>query len=380
MRSDASTMVEQRIARAVEATGLDDLGTDSWRPGLENLLDALDTQGHLSEGGWTVLDGYIQERLCNRLRLVGWTLENPDVRRELVEAPVFVVGMSRTGTTLLHNLLAADPGARSLLKWEALDSIPPPDGGQLDDDPRVGPSIASTEAMYDGAPELRAMHYEAGDGPTECGMLLGQDFRCVDVAGMAHIPAYTDWLFAADAAPAYRYHRLALQVLGWAAPGNWTLKAPYHLMALDALADEYPDASIVVTHRDPTEAVASTCKLVSLGTSSLGEADPLAVARQWLELLGAMTDRLVDFDARRGDRVLHVRYSDLVAEPLAAIDGIYRHSERAFTDAADIAMRAYLDDNPQGKHGRVEYSLEEFGLSAGEVDERFSAYRERFGI
>lgn len=372
--------IDERVDRAIAVTGHDDFGDGSWREGLAALLSAAQATARLSEGGWSVIDGYVDHRLENRLKIVDWAAQHPEVRDDPVSAPVFVVGMSRTGTTFLHNLLSSDPGARALLKWEALDSVPPPDGDHLDDDPRVAPSVASTDAMYEAVPELRAMHYEAGDGPTECGILLGQDFRCVDVAGMAYIPDYTAWLFADDTRSAYRFHRLALQVLGSAAPGRWTLKAPYHLMALDALLDEYPDASVVVTHRDPTEAVASTGKLVTLGSAALGEVDPHAMARLWFGLLAEMTDRLLDVDARRGDRILHVRYPDLVADPIGTVDAIYTHTGRAMTEQAEAALASYRDDNPQGKHGRVEYSLDEFGLTAGEVDERFSDYRSRFDV
>ena len=297
-----------------------------------------------------------------------------------VTRPLVVAGLPRTGTTLLLDLLDRDPANRPLKRWEALDAVPPPT--DLDDDPRIGPTVAATEAMYDGIPELKAMHYERGDGPTECGLLLGQDFRCPDAAGLAYVPGYVRWLLDADLTPAYRYHRTELEVLQAHRDGRWVLKSPLHLLGLDALLDVYPDARLVVTHRDPRDAVASTARLVNLGVSVLAdEVDAEAVARLWLDVLGAMADRLVAFrDAHPEVPVVDVHQQELAADPVGTVARIHDAFGEELSPSAVTAMYDHLAAHPRGEHGTYAYTLEEFGLAAGEVDERFATYVERFAV
>lgn len=373
---------EACVERAHAATGLDDLGAPSWREGLEQLLASARADAGLDDGGRDVLLGYVHERLVNRLRVVDWRSRHADeVSLQRVERPWFVGGMPRTGTTLLHQLLHRDPRARSVMKWEALDSVPPPEAGHLDDDPRVAPTVAATEAMYDAVPELKAQHYEPGDGPTECGMLLGQDFRCIDAEGFAHVRGYGRWLDRADLRPAYGYHASVLEMLQSRAPGRWTLKAPEHLLGLDAIRAVHPDAKLIVTHRDPLDSVASTAHLVRSATALLGEDRPEEVGRRWFALLATMTDRLTEFrDRHGGDEVVDVHYDELVADPLATVAAVYERLGVALEHDAEVAMGDYVRDNPRGKHGSYDYSLADVGLTEAEVRERFAPYCERFGV
>lgn len=390
--------VDDLVTQASERTGLDDLGAPTWREGLEVLVDAAAHEARLNEHGHAVLEGYCVERLANRQRVIDWAARHPGAAGAPVVAPWFVVGMSRTGTTLLANLLHQDRANRCLMYWEALDSIPPPDGARFDDDPRVAPARALTDAMYAGMPHLRAQHYEPGDGPTECGLVLGQDFRCLDAMGIATLPAYGAWLLGADFRPAYEYHRLVLAVLQSAAPGQWVGKSPQHMLSLDAIDATYPDARFVFTHRDPIEAVGSTAKLVHTASTILGEGDQRhAIGRWWLECLATGAERMVAFadraeggvgaraggsgvDDRSARRIVHVAYPDLVADPIGTLGRIYRAFGRELTDDVAARMAAWLAENPQGRWGPNPYRLEDYGLPAGEVRERFAAYCARFGV
>jgi hypothetical protein len=294
--------------------------------------------------------------------------------------------MLRTGTTLLCELLARDPANRPLWKWEALDCVPPPERAHPGDDPRIAKMVAEMEQTYARVPALKAIHFEPGDGPTECVALLGQAFRSQDWLGLFRVPSYSAWLHGAcDMRPAYGYHRLALQLLQSRAPGRWSLKAPGHLFALDALTAEYPDARFIVTHRDPQKTVPSSASLSATArpeSLTRSRSDPRAYfGALWLEILGGMTDRLIAFRARRGDAgFADLAYRDFVRDPIAAVRGVYAHFGEPLTPEAEAAMRRHLAASPQGRWGRHAYSAGEFGLRREAIDERFRVYRERFGV
>ena len=367
-------------------TRLEDLGDSSWREGLERLLDSAAREADLNPIGREVLRGWVHRRLVNRLRVTDWTQRHPEVRRERISRPLFVIGMLRTGTTLLCELLAQDPANRPLWKWEGLDCIPPPERAHFADDPRIAKMVTEMEQTYARVPALKAIHFEPGDGPTECVALLGQAFRSQDWVGLFRVPSYTAWLHGScDMRPAYAYHRLALQLLQSRAPGRWSLKAPGHMFALEALTTEYPDARFIVMHRDPQKTVPSSASLsVTARPESLtrSRSDPRPYyGALWVEILGTMVDRLIQFRARHGDDgFVDLAYRDFVRDPIGAVRNAYQRFGETLSPEADAAMRRHLAASPQGRWGEHRYSAYDFGLRREAIDERFLAYRERFGI
>jgi hypothetical protein len=375
--------VDEVVSKAGAETGLDDLGDPSWQEGLDVLLEAVQRDAALNDVGTMILRTWIHERLVNRLRLTAWVHDHPEVRDETVGAPIVVVGMLRTGTTLLCELLAADPANRPLMKWEGLHAIPPPERATFTSDPRIAAEVEKQEGIYAMVPRLKAVHWEPGDGPTECVALLTQSFRAQDWHGLFRIPSYIEWFHACDMTPAYAYHRLSLQVLQSRAPGRWTLKAPGHLLALDALVDAYPDARIVVLHRDPTRTVPSSTSLsVTSRPDSLSTADFDGYwGPMWVDVLGTMVDRLIEHRDRAGDDRFHdVHYRDFVADPVGTVGGIYARFGEDLDPAAAARMQGHLDRHPQGAHGAHRYTLADFGLDERTVQDRFAAYCDRFGI
>jgi hypothetical protein len=375
--------LDEVVSKAAAETGLDDLGDPAWQEALEVLLDAVRREAALNEVGGMILRTWVHERLANRLRLTAWVAEHPEVRDETVAAPIVVVGMLRTGSTLLCELLAADPANRPLMKWEGLNAIPPPETATFTTDPRIAAEVEKQEAIYSMVPRLKAVHWEPGDGPTECVALLTQSFRAQDWHGLFRIPSYVEWFHGCDMTPAYAYHRLSLQVLQSRAPGRWTLKAPGHLLALDALVATYPDARIVVLHRDPVRTVPSSASLsVTARPDSLSTADftgywgPL-----WVDVLGTMVDRLVEHRDRVGDDRFHdLHYRDFVADPVGAVRGIYDHFGEELDDVAATRMQEHLDRHPRGEHGAHRYTVADFDLDERMVRDRFAAYCARFGV
>jgi hypothetical protein len=375
---NSATLTDQ----ASEDTGLDHWGGDSYRDGLDRLVHALDTEAGLNPLGELALEEQILANLRNRLRVTAWVEQHPELLDEPVERPIIVLGLPRTGTTLLHELFHRDPANRSLMRWEALDSVPPPDAAHFADDPRVDTARAADEAMDALNPQFRAIHYEAPDGPTECVAVLSQDFRSLLWSVVANVPSYTRWLLETDPTPAYDYHRRVLQLLQSCAPGRWALKTPHHALFLDAVVEHYPDARLVMTHRDPVTVVASLCSLAgTLGAtfSDIDHADDHV--RTWTAVGQTLVERVMDFRDRRGDdHFVDVAYDDLVADPLASVVRILGHFDEVLSEPAAASMRAYLADDPHRQMGRHRYSPHGAGLDRDDIGQRFARYADRFAI
>ena len=375
---DSATLTD----RASEDTGLADWGGDSYRAGLDQLVQALDTEAGLSPLGELALEEQILANLRNRLRVTAWVEQHPEVLDESVERPIIVLGLPRTGTTLLHELFHRDPANRSLMRWEALDSVPPPDAARFADDRRVDAARAAAEAMDALNPEFRAIHYEATDGPTECVAVLSQDFRSLLWSVVANVPSYTRWLLESDATPAYDYHHRVLQLLQSRAPGRWALKTPHHALFLDTVVDHYPDARLVLTHRDPVTVVASLCSLATTLASTFSDVDHTDdQVRTWTAVGQTLVERVMDFRDRRGDdRFVDVAYENLVRDPMKTIETILGHFGEALSEPAAANMRAYLADDLHRRLGRHRYSPADSGLDPADIARRFARYSDRFAI
>lgn len=248
-----STLVpDDVISEACGLAALADFGGDSFRDGLEVYCGSINDEAQLNELGETAIRANVVACLVNRLRIVDWAQQHPDVTEARIAAPLVVIGMFRAGTTFLSYLLEQDHRNRALLRWEAGDSVPPPSPSTLRVGPRVEAARMGGDMLEQINPRLRAIHHEEPDGPTECIAVMSQDFKSLSWEAISNVPAYGRWLLGADQTSAYEYHRLGLQVLqSGGVRGRWTLKSPHHALALDALTAVYPDAQLVLIHRDP---------------------------------------------------------------------------------------------------------------------------------
>jgi hypothetical protein len=373
--------VDELLETARAETGLADFGDPGFAEGLRVLVGSLERDAQLNAVGALALPQQIVGNLTNRLRVTDWISRHPEVMGEVIERPLFVLGLPRTGTTLLSYLLDQDPGTRSLMRWEAQQSVPPPEAATFTSDPRIDAAREAAGMLDTLNPGFKAVHYEAPDGPTECVAVFAQDFKSVLWETVANIPAYGEWLRACDYTSAYEYHRRVLQLLQSRAPGRWSLKSPAHCLALDALSATYPDARFVVTHRDPVTTVASTVSLVISLSGTFSDADHREyIARHWLDVLSDIVTRLEAFRSEHDDGRFHdVGYADLVRDPVGTVRGIYEHFDDDLSPAAERAMAGYAADNRQGKHGTHQYRAEDLGVDRAEVDARFAAYRARTG-
>jgi hypothetical protein len=371
------------MAAAVELAGCDDFGPDDFVEGLTVLCAAVDAEAQLNDIGRFALEQNVIGGLVNRLRVYDWVRRNPAINAERIEAPLVVIGMFRAGTTFLSQLLDQDPGNRALLRWEAADSVPPPSPETYRAGPRVDAANEAIGMLESLNPRMRIVHHEDAEGPTECITLLGQDFKSLTWEAMANVPAYGEWLLGADYRSAYEYHRTVLQVLqSGGRRGAWTLKSPNHAIALEALTAVYPDARLVLLHRDPTVLCASACSLISTLTGTFSDADHTAyIADHWTGLLAEFVDRIEAFRlAHPEHQLIDVQYADLVGDPLKSVEAIYGACHREFDDRARAAISACVDANPKGRFGSHGYRLEDYGLRADELRDRFADYIARHEI
>jgi hypothetical protein len=371
------------VAEACAATGLDDLGSDSYRDGLAAYCASVNDEAALNEiGGMGVL-GTVVGALCNRLRVIDYAKTHPDVANERVDAPLVVIGMFRAGTTFLSYLLEQDPRNRALLRWEAGDSVPPPTSADFRSGPRVEAARMANDMLEQLNPNMRAIHHEEPDGPTECISVMSQDFKSLSWEAITNVPSYSRWLLANDHTSAYQYHRLVLQVLQHGGVrGRWTLKSPHHAIALDALTAVYPDARLVLLHRDPVMLCASVCSLITNLTQCFSDTDPRPyVATHWVAMLEQSIGRIDTFRAAHPERlIVDVNYDEFVAHPVETVATIYEKIGDTLDGPTEAAMTAYADAHPKNTLGVHTYELADYGLDADAIRERFAGYRARYGV
>jgi hypothetical protein len=374
---------DELLAEAGKETGLDDFGSDDFREGLAVYCESVSAEAKLNDLGVMAVRGNIVANLVNRLRVVDWAAHHADVADEAIVAPLIVIGMFRAGTTFLSNLLDQDPANRSLLRWEAGDSIPPPTPSNFRSGPRVDAVRASGDLLEQLNPRMAAIHHEEADGPTECIAVMSQDFKSLSWEAIANVPTYGQWLHDIDQRSAYEYHRLVLQVLQHGGVrGRWTLKSPHHCTALDALTAVYPDARLVLLHRDPVVLCASVCSLIRTLSGTFSDADHRRyIAEHWTAMLETSVSRIDGFRAAHPEHpILDVHYTELVQAPLETVTGIYDGIGDRLTDKARAAIESYVTTISKARFGAHGYDLAEFGLDQNDVAERFAPYIAEYNI
>lgn len=383
MAEEPAFREDELLAAAREAAGgLDDFGPDDFREGLRVLLETYERTADFSEKGRRRYWRRLVQLLATRLRVAEALRRHPEIRQREIRAPLYLTGLPRTGTSALFNLLAADPAARPLLLWEG--TFPDPAEGLApgEPDPRHEAVKAYYRRVREKDPEFTRIHYADADTPEECVLLLAHAFRDVQMGIEVMMEPYASWFQRQDLRPAYRYYRDLLRMLDWQRPGErWLLKSPAHLWALDVLVELFPDACVVLTHRNPLHAVASACSMTHALMAVRRHPDPRALGPVVLEYYARSLERgLAVRDALGPGRFLDVDYRRLVAEPLAVARQIYAHFALPLPASVEAALERHVRENPQGRHGRHEYALADYGLSPGRVRERLAAYIERFDL
>ena len=275
MSVDVSSLDPDALEAAARSqTNLDDFGDGSHREGLERFTAALRDEADLSSTGVSIMSGRITALLVTRLQVEQTYRDHPEIADEVVDGPVFVIGLPRTGTTALSQLVAADPQMRSLRLWESAAPVPPPETATEHTDPRIAATEQGLELMYDAFPRMRTLYHQEATTATECQDLLGMSFRTMHFDGYARVPSYVRWVRDADMRSTYAYHHKVLRLLQWHCPPRlWHLKTPVHMFALDDLLASYPNARFLWSHRDPAAVLASVCDLIAYTRSWVSDRD-----------------------------------------------------------------------------------------------------------
>jgi hypothetical protein len=346
----------------------------------------LRSEAALNELGETIVEGEVAGYLASRLCVVAERRAHPEIAREPVAPPIVIIGQGRTGTTILYDLLAQDPATRVPLTWEVERPCPPPRTETYDTDPRID-EVEATQAMVDLViPGFRAMHPLGARLAQECVRITALDYRSMIFPTQYRVPSYARWLLdEADMTSAYDWHRTFLQHLQSQHPTNrWVVKSPGHIWCLSALVDAYPDALLVQTHRDPLRIIASVSSLVAMLRSLASNDTSIpAAAPEFGDYILDGLDRSVT--AREDgtiapDRVVDTNFDAFMADPFATIGTIYDRLGLELTDDTVKRMRAFLDDHPQDKYGKHEYTWADTGLDEGEWRERAQRYQDYFAV
>lgn len=376
------------LSKAVQRTGLDDFGDDSFREPLRVILASFDREVPATFVARIFVRDQFLLRLTNRLRIQHTLKVYPEIAHQSVDRPMFICGLPRTGSTLLHRLLAEDPANRVPRAWEIDNPVPPPDAVTYKTDPRIRQVERRLAILNFLAPSFRTIHNLSAKSPEECIQLMANDFTGIYFLVALDLPSYRRWFYDQDLTHAYRLHKRQLQLLQFRYRGTrWVLKAPQHLTGLQSLLKVYPDACVVQLHRDPLKAVPSCVSLIATMRSAFYDnVQPNTVGDEWLTDLARSVQRgmqarvCAKANPACSARFIDLHYRDLVEQPLLAVRQIYDTFGYELTEETVERMGAFLSTHPQHQHGKHHYMLEEFGLNASDVRERFSTYCEHFGV
>ncbi len=373
------------LAAARRRTGLSDFGEPAFREPLRVLLAALEGEAGLSPLGRFVARQLLVQLLVTRLRTESLLREHPEILEEEVRAPIVILGLPRTGTTHLHNLMSQDPELRSLPYWESLEPIPdaPDPRRPLQPDPRVRRCAQGLWLVHWAMPLFPLMHEMEPEARHEEIQLLAVTFSSVLFEASYFVPSYRDWYRATDQTAAYRYLRRMLQALQWLrGPRRWLLKSPQHLEQLGPLLRVFPDARIVQTHRDPVRVTASMCTMAAYGLRmSRARIDLRQIGRYWADRIEQMLRASVESRPLVPEgQVSDVRFHEFMADDLATVERLKSFYGEPLAEPARAAMRAYLAGHARGRLGAIEYRLEDFGLDTAERRRALRFYQERFAI
>ncbi len=376
---------EPLMAGAAEQTGLDDFGPDDFVERLDILCRALRTEARLSPAGVFAQYSMLTGLLRNRLRLEDRVRRHPEILDLEVRAPIVICGLPRTGTTHLHNLMSADPALRSLPYWESLepllsDSEQP---GQGQEDPRRARTEQALWMVNTAMPHFNRMHEMTVDHVHEEIQLLAIDFSTMLFETIAPMPTWRDYYLSIDQRSSYAYLLRILKVLQWERGGTrWVLKSPQHLEQFPALRSTFPDATYVVTHRDPVSVTASMATMLTYSARMTHDrVDVQWISHYWADRLARMLGScLEDRGVLPEDQSIDVRFNEFMADDIGMVDRIYRLAGQPMNASVRAAMDSFMAEHPRGRYGTVRYDPAALGLDRAELGKTFAAYAGRFEV
>jgi hypothetical protein len=370
--------IDELLDAARVKAGHTDFGDEWFVEPLGVLVRSLNDEARLSPIGLELTRRRLTALLVDRLRLRALQREHPAIRDVNVVVAAEICGLPRTGSTLLHRLLASSPQLTSTLSWETSYPIPfPNEDSEASERKRRARDRA--KLFLEMSPEFAHIHTIEWDGPEEDVILVDRSFTSMSFDSFYWVPSYGRWLRSADQTLAYRELVEWLQVLQWQQPSRagrrWILKSPHHLTAADTVLDTFPDCKIIMTHRSPVRAVPSYASMVtSMAAQYSASVDPVAIGRYWSARFAETLGRFAAVRARRPDRFVDVQFSETVGDPLAVCHRVLDSLGLVRSPDDDQAFKEYLARNQSERHGSHSYTAEDFGLTDEQLERDFSFY------
>jgi hypothetical protein len=368
---------EALLANARRKAGLADFGDGRFLEGFRILVDDLNAQTDLHPFGRLMFVIQVGMALVNRLKIQDDLKRHPEILDIPVRRPIFITGLPRSGTTFLHRLMSCDPAGRPLLFWEAYEPSPPPEPATYQTDPRIRRAALRVAILDRLSPGLASAHEFQAEEPDEDNQFYLHDFRSEAFPFLFGVPAYARWLRADDLGGLHEYARIQMQHLSWKVRGDyWVMKAPMHLLWLPRLLEVFPDASVIVTHRDPRRTIPSLCSLMTEFRSMVTDrVDLRRLAAGIIETMAVVPERMMEARTTLDPaRFFDVSYERLIADPIATVHAACDRFGYDFTPEYEAKARRHLAEHPQHRRGVHRYALEDFGLDEA-ADRPFAAYR-----
>jgi hypothetical protein len=372
---------------AAQRTGLTDTESDSWRDGLAVILDEVNTSPAFTPAGRERIIDDATNALGRRLQIHDYIQTHPEVLDTPVERPLFVLGMPRTGTTVISYMLDQDPGRRSLLHWQCVHPVPPAPTELLRTDPRCLALLEEQQKVlaFIKQANMSLPHWEDADGPTEDMFIHNQDFKGLSWDSFLATSRYAEWLFHdTDMTTAYEYQKRYLQVLQSTAPGTWSLKMPSHSVHIEALLKVFPDARLIWAHRDPYKATGSLANLWKLPKGMVMHPEGIDLEGMGHNAMAQMKDHverpLRARDRIGDDRFFHMYYSEMMRDPMDVMRRIYDWAGDPLTPDVEARMQAWLSEHPQDRFAPNAYTLDQYGLTVEMLTPIFAEYLTTFDI
>jgi hypothetical protein len=381
MAADCPLDADVLHAKATVDTGLEDFGDDDYRERLDVYLTALQEITGMNAPGIVNHHAQLLQWLKNRLLLTDLLTRHPEIHDIELLPPIVIAGLPRTGTTHLHNLLAAAPTFRTMPYWESNEPFPLPAEAGIEPDPRRTRMDVAVQVMNVVMPHFALMHEMTTDHVHEEIQLLANDFSTMLFETLAHVPRWRDYYMAHDQTSHYEYLKTQLKAMQFLRGGRrWLLKSPQHLEQVPVLDKVFPDVFVIFTHRDPTPVTLSMLAMITYTARMYCSPVPVnEIARTWVDRLGLMLGALVrDRDTIPPSRSLDVRFDEFMADELAVAEQVYSQAGENLDDEARAAITGYLTGHQRGRHGTVATSPEMFGLSGDDLREPFAPYVARF--
>ena len=383
---DVRLDADEMLALARERAACDDFGDPGFRTRLDAMIDAVEADTGLGPLGRLAIHQRTLRLLTSRLLVEDLVRRRPEILEIRLPAPIVVIGLPRSGTTHLVNLIASDTRLRSLPFWESIEPCPRPGDGPARDgvDPRYARCVRDYDAQMQMVPLLRAMHHQYPTAIEEEIELQDLDFSSYTLEWLARVPGWRDFYLGLDQRAHYAYLKKVLQVLTFLrGPNRWVLKSPQHLEQIPALLATFPDATFAITHRDPVSVIQSAITMLAYGDRMRrADTDPDALAAYWIDRVDRLLHACVrDRDLLPADRTIDVLFHEFMDDDVAMVERIYVRSGMPMTAAARAQLDAFMTENRRGKHGRLAYDLRgDFGVDPDDVRTRFGYYFERFPV